>query len=88
MEEYKQNKELILQEKKMLEDRLSQYAPKSVSDMSALSSAMSKRIHGVYDILTDDSFSDEQKNVALKSIVSRIVYHREEEIADLYYYYS
>ena len=88
LEEYKQNKELIRKERESLEAQLAACAPSKSDSHADLSAAMSERIHGTYDMLVSSSFTDQQKNAALKSIVSHIVYHREENLADIFYYYS
>ena len=57
---------------KELEDR----APKDTPDPAA---NMLLRVQGVYDILVSDSFTSAQKNEALKQIVDKIVYEREQD---------
>lgn len=87
LEEYRQHKELIQREREQLEKQLAAYLPDQ--DLKEdLSDTMLQRIHGVADILRSDTFNDQQKNAALKSIVSHIVFHREEKIADIFYYCS
>ena len=43
-------------------------------------------IQNVMDILESDSFTMVQKNVALKSIVDKIVFNRDTMHIDIYYY--
>lgn len=88
LEEYKQNKDLIQKERESLEAQIAACAPARSDSMEDLSSAMAERIHGIADILESDAFDVQQKNTALKSIVSHIVYRKEDDIADIYYYYS
>lgn len=87
LEEYRQNKELINKERKLLQARIDACTPVK-DDTEDLAVAVSRRIHGVYDILTSENFTDTQKNTALKSIVSKIVCRKDESIVDVYYYYS
>lgn len=87
LEEYKENKELLANERLTIEKQLENYTTSVSGDAKGLSAAMSQRIRSVYDIISSDSFDVQQKNVALKSIVSGIVYHRETDIVDIYYYY-
>ena len=48
---------------------------------------MQERIRNVYDIITSDNFTDQQKSDAIRSIVEKIVYKKEEEMVEIYYYY-
>lgn len=88
LDEYRQNKKLLIDERQMLEEQIAKYTPDKTDNNESLSNSMSQRIHGLYDILTSDEFDPVQKNAALKSVVSRIVYHRDEDVTDIYYYYS
>lgn len=88
LEEYKQNKALIQKEREALEAQLEACTPAASNLQEDLSKAMAKRIHGIADILEADAFDTSQKSNALKSVVSHIVYHKEDDIADIYYYYS
>lgn len=88
LEEYKQNKALIQKEREVLEAQLEACTPAASNLQEDLSKAMAKRIHGIADILEADAFDTSQKSNALKSVVSHIVYHKEDDIADIYYYYS
>ena len=47
---------------------------------------MMLRVQGVYDILVSDSFTSAQKNEALKQIVDKIVYEREQDSLKIYYF--
>lgn len=88
LEEYKQNKELLMKERAALEADLAaccRLAEKKTGDLGA---EMSSRICGIYDILTSDNFGTAQKSEAIKSIVSKIIYHKDTSTADIYYYYS
>lgn len=87
LEEYKQNKELLLREKENLEKQLSACCHNSKESPEDINAAMVQRIKGVYDILASDSFDAFQKNAALKSIVSQIVYNKEEDTVDIFYFY-
>ena len=86
MEEYKENKALLLLERKELEEKINSCRPKP--DTSAdVEKNMKKNIQNVYDIISSDQFTDQQKNEALKSIVEKIVYNRDTDTAEIYYYY-
>ena len=55
--------------------------------MDIIKNDMKKRIQNVYEIITSDDFSNQEKSDALKSAVEKIVYKKEEEIVDICYYY-
>lgn len=88
LDEYKQNKLLIQKERESLEASLAQLMAvqpqteaESPDDAHLLSS-----IRNVKDILLSDHFTTLQKNIALKSIVDRIVYNKDTHHIDVYYY--
>lgn len=88
LDEYRQNKELIQKERETLEAQIAACAPASSDSEEDLLAAMQERVKGVADILSSDAFDFKAKNDALKSIVSHIVYDKEEDVADIFYYYS
>lgn len=76
LEEYKQNKELIVQER----ERLNRQKEKLVERLTPAPAAdhhqeMRRRIRGVVDILRSDA-SQEQKSQAIRSICDKIVFDR------------
>ena len=87
LEEYKENKLLLAKERADLEEKIKNTNAEPNNNMDMIKNDMKKRIENVYDIITGDSFSDQQKSDALKSIVEKIVYKKEEETVDIYYYY-
>ena len=86
MEEYKENKQILLGERKELEERISCCQPE-VPEADDTEIEMKNRIQNVYDLISDDSFSDQEKSEALRSIVEKIVYNRDTDTADIYFYY-
>ena len=62
---------------------LEENAPKDTPDPVA---NILLRVQGVYDILVSDSFTAAQKNEALKQIVDKIVYDREQDSLKIYYF--
>ena len=86
LEEYKANKALLQKERIHLEEQLKELednAPKDAPDPAA---NMLLRVQGVYDILVSDSFTAAQKNEALKQIVDKIIYDREQDSLKIYYF--
>ena len=87
LEEYKHNKILLAKERDSLEASLEQLrCSRTNEEMHTRDSRMIKNIRSVIDILNSDDFTMFQKNVALKSIVSKIVFNRETMHIDVYYY--
>ena len=87
LEEYKHNKILLAKERDSLEASLEQLrCSRANEEMHTRDSRMIKNIRSVIDILNSDDFTMFQKNAALKSIVSKIVFNRETMHIDVYYY--
>ena len=86
MEEYKENKELLLRERENLEEKIAACSTPRESDDS-IDTAMKERIRNVYDIISSSQFSDQEKNEALRSVVEKIIYDRETDTAEIYYFY-
>lgn len=86
LEEYKQNKNTLLQERARLEEKLQLLSPDKKSKKET-KQIMLKRIKSVYDILLSDADISE-KNDMLKSIVEKMVYDKETDTLEVYYYYS
>ena len=87
MEEYKENKLLLSKERADLEERIKSTNTEPEDNMDIIKNDMKKRIQNVYEIITSDDFSNQEKSDALKSAVEKIVYKKEEEIVDICYYY-
>ena len=86
LEEYKQNKSVLLQERNRLEEKLQLLSPDKKSKKET-KQIMLRSIKSVYDILISDADIAE-KNAMLKSIVEKIVYDKAEDTLQIYYYYS
>lgn len=88
-EEYRQNKLLLQKERESLEASIAQLS-QSRGESSHQEADQTKRIldniRSVVDILESDSFTMVQKNIALKSIVDKIIFNRDNMHIDIYYY--
>ena len=84
LEEYKENKELIVKEKHSLETQISELS----KPVKNIEKKMPKRIKSVYDVITSDTSTKEEKAAAIASIIKKIVYNKELDTLDIYYYYS
>lgn len=87
LDEYKENKLLLTNERDKLQQRIQVLTElhKNNEDHSA---EMKQRIQNTYEILTSNNFDYVQKNEALKSIISKIIYDKEKDLLKIYYYYS
>lgn len=87
-EEYRQAKQMLQEERTRLEDALLELRQADENDCKDSDKQMLDNIRGVVDILESDQFSLVQKNIALKSIVDKIVFDRDNMHIDVYYYLS
>lgn len=81
IEEYKENKIIIANERKHLEEEL-----KKIPEASDNKSDIKKEISSVYDIITSDVIDDRKKANALKSVVDHIVYDRKNNEIQIFFY--
>lgn len=79
--EYKANKEGIQKEREFLLQQSQNH-----SDEENKSSDLPGKIRGVYDILVSDQCSKDEKQAAIRSIVKKIVFDKENKTLDFYYY--
>lgn len=85
IEEYRQNKQIILKEKELILKKLSELKkPSAKTD----DEEMLRRIRNVYDIVSSTSVSRNEKNQAIKSVVAGIVYNKHAETIDVTYFLS
>ena len=87
LEEYKENKVLVQNEKQLLEKQLAEL-PAQDSDSEQAESALLDRVKNVYEIVNSESVDDVTKNEILKSIIEKIVYNKEQDTLEVYYYYK
>ena len=87
LEEYKENKVLVQNEKQLLEKQLAEL-PAQDSDSEQAESALLDRVKNVYEIVNSESVDDVTKNEILKSIIEKIVYNKEKDTLEVYYYYK
>ena len=80
LEEYKKNKEEIEKERKLL------YQQSKDQEEYKKNVDMPGKIRGVYDILSSDEYSKDEKYNAITSIVKKIVFDRENKTLDFHYY--
>ena len=79
--EYKSNKEQIQQERALLLQQSQNHAKEETR-----TKAHPNKIRGVYDILVSDQCSKDEKQAAIRSIVKKIVFDKENKTLDFHYY--
>lgn len=86
IEEYRKNKELLLEERNSIENRINALPkPAAKSDTTA---ALRGKIKTVYDSLLNEDLSMQTRNDLLKSVVEKIVFNKKEATIDVYFYTS
>lgn len=86
MEEYKENKQAVQEEKQHLEKQLSEIKEEK-SNSKDDDEDMLLRVKNVYDILSSDSVDVMTKNEVLRSVVEKIVYEKDKDLLKVYYCY-
>ena len=86
LEEYKENKQILANEKFEIEKKIEKLT--ATQSHEQVEQQMRERIHSAYDIINSDQFSDEEKSEALRSVVEKIIWYKDEKTAEVYYYYS
>ena len=84
LDEYKENKDILTRERSSLQNKL-ECLNVPEEEMKA---DMPKRIGSVYDIVSSESTTKDEKYAAINSIVKKIVYRKSDGEVDIYYYYS
>ena len=86
MEEYKENKQVVQEEKQHLEKQLSEIKEEK-SNSKDDDEDMLLRVKNVYDILSSDYVDATTKNDVLRSVVEKIIYEKDKDLLKVYYYY-
>lgn len=86
LEEYRENKKILLKERQHLSDRLESLTI-CRDDTKDHGSEMLQRISSVYQLLLSDAAMS-VKSEALRSVVEKIVYDKETDVLKVYYIYS
>ena len=86
IEEYKENKQAVQEEKQHLEKQLSEIKEEKNNSKDD-DEDMLLRVKNVYDILSSDSVDATTKNDVLRSVVEKIIYEKDKDLLKVYYYY-
>lgn len=84
LEEYKQNKLKIIQEREMLKQEL-QRLKQQLLNVDGEDKTMVQKIASVYDLLTDETIDIETKYKTAHFLIDKIVYSRKEKIMKIVY---
>ena len=89
LEEYRDNKKLLQEERERLESQLKKLSHKDPESLAVdPSSEILEKARNVYSILKSDKYTTAQKNEALKQIIDKIIFDRKNETLKIYYYYQ
>lgn len=87
LEEYKEHKRLIQEERNRLTGQLKELSHSSSKKPEDISFALLEKVRSVYSILKSDNYTITQKHESLKQIVDKIVYDRPNDMLKIYYFY-
>lgn len=87
LDEYKENKSILLREKSKIEEEISRLSL-DTSNLENVQRDMLNRIQNVYEIISSPDAEYQSKSEAIRSIISKIIYDRQSDQMDLYYFYS
>ena len=85
MEEYKQNKILIQNEKEGILAAISRIKEESKTKIDQKEEVI-RCVKNVLEIIESEHYTNEEKNIALKSIIKEIVYNKPEDFIKVRYY--
>ena len=86
LEEYKENKLLIQKEREEIEEQLSEFSKTESTDQQDDKDVLLKKVSNIYSIISSDKYTDAQKNAALRQVIDRIVYNRQNDTLKIYYF--
>lgn len=87
LDEYRENKKILQQERVKLEKELATNTPAPDTSPSGKEKLI-LNLQNVQNVIASNAFSNQQKNEALRSILEKIVFDRENDTLKLYYYLS
>lgn len=86
LEEYKENKLLIQKEREEIEEQLSEFSKTESTAQQDDKDVLLKKVSNIYSIISSDKYTDAQKNAALRQVIDRIVYNRQNDTLKIYYF--
>lgn len=88
LEEYKKNKERLEKEKSEIERKLNELKTKQALEEKVKKIQHIKKLQNAYDLISDPDTDYETKGNALRSVIKKIVYDKEDNKLKFYYYIS
>ena len=88
IDEYKENKAILAQERTALEEQLAKLNSNKRISKAHAKKVMLDKIRNVYELIQDDTVPMPARNEAIKSVLEKIVFDRQNEILDFYFYLS
>ncbi len=85
LDEYKDNKKLLLKERDDIERQLSELADGNSDNTQDATAAILQKVSNVYAIVSSDQYTNAQKNAALRQIIDKIVYNRQTNTLKIFY---
>lgn len=86
IEEYKQNKEMLSKEKAVINEKLSSITIIKI-DKSEMDKTMLNRIQNVFNTLTDDTATFEEKRNSIISVIDKIIYNKSNKTIEIFYFF-
>ena len=87
IEEYKENKRLIQEERKRLKELLTELTEKGEKECPETSrDAILQKVKNVYVVLESSQYTTTQKSEVLKQIIDKIIYNRQDDTLKIYYF--
>lgn len=84
LDEYRENKRILNEERCRLKQQLDDLKPVNLSD-EKYQAIMKDQIKNTYELVTNDSVNMQTKNEALKSIIHRIVYDKPNDTVKIFF---
>lgn len=87
LEEYKENKQRLLDERKRLEDLIESVKSQTIHDEKSDREELLRKIQTVYDIIKDDEVDYGTKGTFIRSVLEKIVWSRAENTLTFHLYF-
>lgn len=84
IEEYKENKRILNEERQILQQQIDALKPTVTSDQKSRK-ILKDQIKNVYDLITNDAIDIQTKNEAMKSVIDHIVYDRPNNLCKIFF---
>ena len=84
LEEYKENKERLLQERERLEKQFAQLQEAPAAPDAK--EGFLKKVQTVYDIIENPEIGNETKGVFIRSVIEEIIYDKEQDTLTFHLY--